>query len=52
MLTDLSNSILILLFMIIVRRESKKFSFTSSLWYIVLGTTAATLQIVSIIQSW
>ena len=52
MLVQLANVILCLLLVIILFRESKKFSITTSIYCIVLGLTALILQTINLVQKW
>ena len=52
MLVQLANAILCLLLVIILFRESKKFSITTSIYCIVLGLTALILQTINLVQKW
>lgn len=46
MLANLANTVMCLLLVIIIWRESKKFSLFTSIMCIILGTAALTLQII------
>lgn len=46
MLANLANTIMCLLLVIIIWRESKKFSLFTSIMCAILGETALTLQII------
>lgn len=46
MLTEVSNAIMALLLVIIMFKESKKFSLFTSIMCIILGITALILQII------
>ena len=48
MLTQIANLILNILLCVIILRESRKFSLSTLLLYIVLGTAALVIQIISI----
>ena len=49
MLIEISNVIIALLLVIIMWKESKKFSLSTSITCIILGTVALTLQIINLI---
>ena len=52
MLIQLANATLCLLLVIILFRESKRFSITTSIYCILLGLTALVLQTIDLIQKW